>query len=49
MPAKPPAQPDIPLPTAAELDILAVIKTGARRGPAEAVQEDLFKGQNSPS
>jgi len=25
------------------LDVLAVIKTGVRRGPAEPVQEDLFK------
>ena len=39
----------LPRQAVAELDILAVIKTGARRGPAEAVQEDLFKGQNSPS
>jgi hypothetical protein len=30
-----------------ELEILAVIKTGVRRGPAEAVQEDLFKAQSS--
>ncbi len=27
------------------LDILAVIKTGVRRGPAEVLQEDLFKAQ----
>ena len=39
----------LPRQAVAELDILAVIKTGARRGPAEAVQEDLFKGQNSAS
>ena len=39
----------LPRQAVAELDILAVIKTGARRGPVEAVQEDLFKGQNSPS
>jgi hypothetical protein len=28
------------------LDILAVIKAGVRRGPAEAVQENLFKAQS---
>jgi hypothetical protein len=39
----------LPRQAVAELDILAVIKTGARRGPAEAVQEDLFKAQNAPS
>jgi hypothetical protein len=39
----------LPRQAVAELDILAVIKTGARRGPAEAVQEDLFKGQSPPS
>jgi hypothetical protein len=39
----------LPRQAVAELDILAVIKTGARRGAAEAVQEDLFKAQNSPS
>jgi hypothetical protein len=39
----------LPRQAVAELDILAVIKTGARRGPAEALQEDLFKGQSSPS
>jgi hypothetical protein len=33
----------------AELDVLAVIKSGSRRGPVEAVQESLFKQQNSPS
>jgi hypothetical protein len=39
----------LPRQAVAELDILAVIKTGARRAAAEALQEDLFKGQNSPS
>ena len=39
----------LPRQAVAELDILAVIKTGARRGPAEAIQEDLFKGQSPPS
>jgi hypothetical protein len=39
----------LPRQAVAELDILAVIKTGARRGPAEGLQEDLFKAQNSPS
>jgi hypothetical protein len=39
----------LPRQAVAELDILAVIKTGARRLAAEALQEDLFKGQNSPS
>ena len=39
----------LPRQAVAELDILAVIKTGARRGPAETVQEDLFKGQSPPS
>jgi hypothetical protein len=29
------------------LDVLAVIKTGIKRGPVEALQEDLFKAQGS--
>ena len=37
----------LPRQAVAELDVLAVIKTGARRGPSEAVQESLFKPQNS--
>ena len=37
----------LPRQTVTELEILAVIKTGVRRGPAEAVQEDLFKAQSS--
>jgi hypothetical protein len=37
----------LPRQVVAELEILAVIKTGVRRGPAEAVQEDLFKAQGS--
>ena len=37
----------LPRQAVVELDILAVIKTGARRSPAEAVQESLFKAQNS--
>jgi hypothetical protein len=37
----------LPRHAVAELDILAVIRTGARRGPADAVQESLFKPQNS--
>jgi hypothetical protein len=39
----------IPRQAVAELDVLAVIRTGTRRGPAEAVQESLFKAQNSTS
>jgi hypothetical protein len=38
----------VPRQAVAELDVLAVIKTGAHRKPAEAVQEPLFKQQNSP-
>jgi hypothetical protein len=37
----------LPRQAVAELDVLAVIKTGSRRGPAEALQESLFKPQNS--
>jgi hypothetical protein len=37
----------LPRQAVAELDVLAVIRPGARRGPADAVQEDLFKQQNS--
>jgi hypothetical protein len=37
----------LPRQAVAELDILAVIKTGSRRGPTEAVQESLFKPQNA--
>jgi hypothetical protein len=37
----------IPRQAVAELDVLAVIKTGGRRGPADAAQESLFKQQNS--
>jgi hypothetical protein len=38
----------LPREVVVELDVLAVIKTGARRGPSEVVQESLFK-QQSPS
>jgi hypothetical protein len=38
----------LPRQAVAELDILAVIRAGARRSPADAVQESLFKQQNSP-
>jgi hypothetical protein len=37
----------LPRQAVAELDVVAVIKTGTRRGPADAVQESLFKAQNS--
>jgi len=37
----------LPRQAVAELDVLAVIRPGARRGPAEAVQENLFKQQNT--
>jgi hypothetical protein len=37
----------LPRQAIAELEVLAVIKTGARRGPAEGLQESLFKPQNS--
>ena len=37
----------LPRQAVAELDILAVIKTGSRRGPAEPLQESLFKEQKS--
>jgi hypothetical protein len=37
----------LPRQAVAELDVLAVIKTGSRRGPAEPLQENLFKQQNS--
>jgi hypothetical protein len=37
----------LPRQAVAELDVLAVIKTGGRRGPSDAVQESLFKPQNS--
>jgi hypothetical protein len=37
----------LPRQAVAELDVLAVIKTGSRRGPAETLQESLFKQQNS--
>jgi hypothetical protein len=37
----------LPRQAVAELDVLAVIKTGSRRSPAEAVQESLFKPQNA--
>ena len=36
----------LPRQAVAELDVLAVIKAGARRGPTDAVQESLFKAQN---
>ena len=38
----------VPRMAVVELDVLSVIRTGARRGAAEAVQESLFKAQNSP-
>jgi hypothetical protein len=37
----------LPRQAVSELDVLAVRKTGARRGPAEGLQESLFKQQNS--
>ena len=37
----------LPRQAVAELDVLAVIKTGARRAATEALQESLFKQQNS--
>jgi hypothetical protein len=37
----------LPRQAVAELDVLAVIRAGSRRGQGEAVQESLFKGQNS--
>lgn len=36
----------LPRQVVTELDVLAVIKTGARRGPSDVVQESLFKPQN---
>ena len=36
----------LPRQAVAELDIVAVIKTGVRRGAADAVQESLFNAQN---
>jgi hypothetical protein len=39
----------LPRQAVSELDVLAVIRPGSRRGPAEAMQESLFKAQNSPS
>ena len=38
----------VPRQAVAELDVLAVIKAGARRVPPEPMQESLFKQQNSP-
>ena len=38
----------LPRNAVAEMDILAVIRAGSRRGPAEGVQESLFKQQNVP-
>ena len=37
----------LPRQAVAELDLVAVIKTGGRRGPGEPLQESLFKQQNS--
>ena len=37
----------LPRQAVVELDVVAVIRTGARRGPGEPVQESLFKQQNS--
>jgi hypothetical protein len=37
----------LPRQAVAELDVLAVIRPGTRRGTTDAVQEDLFKQQNS--
>jgi hypothetical protein len=37
----------LPRQAVAELDVLAVIKTGSRRAPSEALQDSLFKPQNS--
>ena len=39
----------LPRQAVAELDIVCRDQDGARRGPAEAVQESLFKAQNSSS
>jgi hypothetical protein len=39
----------LPRQAVAELDIVAVIRAGTRRGPSDSVQESLFKQQNSPS
>jgi hypothetical protein len=39
----------LPREAVTELDIVAVIRPGTRRGASEAVQESLFKQQNSPS
>jgi hypothetical protein len=38
----------LPRQAVAELDVLAVIKAGARRGAAEAVQESLFRAMDPP-
>ena len=38
----------LPRQAVAELDVLAVIRTGGRRAASEAVQESLFKQPNSP-
>jgi hypothetical protein len=38
----------LPRQAVTELEVLAVIRTGSRRGPPDAVQESLFKQQNSP-
>ncbi len=37
----------LPRQAVTELDVLAVIRTGARRGPSEALQESLFKQPSS--
>jgi hypothetical protein len=38
----------LPRAAVAELEVLAVIRAGSRRGPAEGLQESLFKQQNAP-
>jgi hypothetical protein len=38
----------LPRQAVTELEVLAVIRAGARRGPPDEVQESLFKQQNSP-
>ena len=39
----------VPRHAVVEFDVLAVIKTGTRRGAPEEVQESLFKPQDSPA
>jgi hypothetical protein len=39
----------LPRQAVTELEVLAVIRTGSRRGAPDAVQESLFEQQNSPT